>query len=533
MHIYKRGKVISTEMEIQHAEFISNDWVFSLTHLYQRVQILVVTLIPLVVVGYIYFFQDPFLLFVDHEFHEIAIGIAIIQSGFIAYVTWRCYISSGEPLMRWLTLSFLGYTLIYGFHGILTPLSDNHMSLFQIYGPVSRLTLSICLIAGLLSYGRDCHPQINRTRGKFWLGWIVFFLTIDIVIACIQLIPPDCFQVIRITMEVTSASLMLGGIAYIFISRIQSWIMMIYMISLAYFAQGSLVFILAKPWNHLWWLAHLISASGFTILSYGVIRAFHATRAFSLVFSQEETMKQLADAKSHLEERVIERTEQLRQLAIEATLAEERERLAIARDLHDDLGQILHITKIRFDSLSKTLSCGLEVQVLELNSLIAEASRLVRSLTSQLAPPALYDFGLGPALLWLRDEMERNYGLVVEARIENIPIKLSHVKNSILFRAARELLFNVVKHSGAEIAIIEMFYLEGNLFLAVEDDGIGISNIPLAFTGNPGFGLSSVRERITFLGGSLDMNSKEAGGVRVVIKLPSESMGVADEEVNG
>jgi diguanylate cyclase (GGDEF)-like protein len=65
--------------------------------------------------------------------------------------------------------------------------------------------------------------------------------------------------------------------------------------------QGSLVFIIAKPWDHLWWLAHLIGAAGFTILSYGVVRAFHTTRAFSLVFSQEEVLKQLAAAKEHAE----------------------------------------------------------------------------------------------------------------------------------------------------------------------------------------------------------------------------------------
>jgi diguanylate cyclase (GGDEF)-like protein len=74
--------------------------------------------------------------------------------------------------------------------------------------------------------------------------------------------------------------------------------MQLYAISLMFLAQSSLAFILAKPWDHLWWLAHFISACGFILLSYGVIRAFHTTRSFSLVFSQEEVMQQLTQAKA-------------------------------------------------------------------------------------------------------------------------------------------------------------------------------------------------------------------------------------------
>jgi diguanylate cyclase (GGDEF)-like protein len=74
--------------------------------------------------------------------------------------------------------------------------------------------------------------------------------------------------------------------------------MRLYAIALAYLAQSSLAFILAKPWDHIWWLAHFISACGFLLLSYGVIRAFHTTHSFSLVFSQEEVMQQLTEAKA-------------------------------------------------------------------------------------------------------------------------------------------------------------------------------------------------------------------------------------------
>ena len=228
----------------------------------------------------------------------------------------------------------------------------------------------------------------------------------------------------------------------------------------------------------------------------------------------------LLDSQERLENRVIERTEQLRQLAVQVTLAEEHERKAIARDLHDDLGQILHVTKVKFDGLTKMLSSELHSQISELNTLIADANRHVRSLTSQLSPPILRDLGLGPALHWLGDEMRRNYNLVVEVRIEDMHIMLAPVEAIILFRAARELLINVSKHAESDTAEVELYCRDGCLLLTVEDEGVGIENLDLAPHNHKGFGLSNVRERIIFLGGSLELNSKPHGGTRAVLNMP-------------
>ena len=231
----------------------------------------------------------------------------------------------------------------------------------------------------------------------------------------------------------------------------------------------------------------------------------------------------LLEARKNLENRVIERTEQLRQLAVQATLAEERERHAIARDLHDDLGQILHVARIKFDDLARIISGDIPPQVAELNALISDASHLVRSLTSQLSPPILRDLGLASALRWLSDELEHNYGLIVDTRIEELPVALSQVESVILYRAARELLINVAKHAESDTASIELFCHDSCLLLAVEDDGIGIDNPDLLFTSYKGFGLSSIRERIAFLGGTFTLSSKQEGGVRAVLKMPLAS----------
>lgn len=106
------------------------------------------------------------------------------------------------------------------------------------------------------------------------------------------------FQPLRIGIELVAVAVYLVSIALMRLKRVSSAIMLVYAISLASFAESSVAFVLGKPWNHIWWLAHFVFSIGFTILSYGVIRAFHTTRAFAWVFSQEEMMRQLAEAKA-------------------------------------------------------------------------------------------------------------------------------------------------------------------------------------------------------------------------------------------
>src|SRR5262245_61059614 len=82
------------------------------TAVYARLLLIAFALIPAYVIAYLYFFQDPKLKFDSHGFHEFAIAVATLEGLFVAYVTWQCYWSSREPLIRWLTLGFLGFVLI-------------------------------------------------------------------------------------------------------------------------------------------------------------------------------------------------------------------------------------------------------------------------------------------------------------------------------------------------------------------------------------------------------------------------------------
>jgi hypothetical protein len=102
------------------------------TQAYAALLLIAFALIPAQAIAYLYFFQDPTLKFEDHLFHEVAIAVATLEGLFITYVTWRCYQSSGEPLLRWLTLGFLGFVLIYALHGAFTGMAHHNIWLFLL-----------------------------------------------------------------------------------------------------------------------------------------------------------------------------------------------------------------------------------------------------------------------------------------------------------------------------------------------------------------------------------------------------------------
>jgi diguanylate cyclase (GGDEF)-like protein len=140
---------------------------------------------------------------------------------------------------------------------------------------------------------------VREDRSSFRRGLAVFLL-IDIVIALIAYSPVATHPAVRLSMEIGALALSIGGVGFILWRRIDTPLMWLYTIALAAFAQSSVSFLLAQAWDHQWWLGHLIFAGGFFVLSYGVLQAFHTTRAFSTVYSLEEMMRQLEGANNQL-----------------------------------------------------------------------------------------------------------------------------------------------------------------------------------------------------------------------------------------
>jgi diguanylate cyclase (GGDEF)-like protein len=266
------------------------------TQAYAGLLLIAFALMPAQAIAYLYFFQDPTLKFEDHLFHELAIAIATLEGLFITYVTWRCYQSSGEPLLRWLTLGFLGFVLIYAPHGAFTGMAHHNIWLFLLYGPASRLAMSNLLFVGLISYRRLPDDVEARSNPPMWLMWIALFLAMDLAVAWIANSDFAGHPAVRLSLEGGALVFSALNVVALLMRWIRSPLMMIYGISVTWFALSSLAFILAQPWNHMWWLAHAIFASGFFLLSYGVVQAFRTTRSFSTIYSQGELLARLSEA---------------------------------------------------------------------------------------------------------------------------------------------------------------------------------------------------------------------------------------------
>jgi signal transduction histidine kinase/DNA-binding response OmpR family regulator/HPt (histidine-containing phosphotransfer) domain-containing protein len=271
------------------------------TRLYALALIAAFAFMPMAAILYVDQFQDPKLLFMNHAFHVVAIAVATLEGLFVSYVSWSCYGKSGEPFLRWLTVGFLGFTLIYAPHGFFTPLAHENVWLFLLYGPASRFVMAGSLLMAIWVYGGKPHSAQMRAGKGFWLGWLAVYGLIDAGVAVLAYSPIAGDPWVRLSMEwgalVMSA---LCGVSML-VRRIAAPLMRLYFIAALFFAQSSLSFVYARVWNHQWWLAHIIFASGFFLLSYGVVRAFLTTGAFSTVHSEEQMMAELAAAKDHAE----------------------------------------------------------------------------------------------------------------------------------------------------------------------------------------------------------------------------------------
>ncbi len=255
------------------------------------------------------------------------------------------------------------------------------------------------------------------------------------------------------------------------------------------------------------------------------------------------TARKLADQRlqeltNSLEKRVEERTleleqrsRQLRQLAADLTLAEQRERQRLAMLLHDGLQQTLAAAKFSLALLER----GGDVQerAAAVASLIDDSIETSRSLTAELSPPILHKGGFLPALEWLAKWMQTKHGLTVRLACQEPMQRASEEISVLLFQSVRELLFNIVKHAGVRTADVEVIQLDGQIQVEVADEGAGFDPDELRTREDKstGMGLFSISERLSYLGGRIEMESAVGKGSRFRLISPYAIMPEQSSEV--
>lgn len=246
----------------------------------------------------------------------------------------------------------------------------------------------------------------------------------------------------------------------------------------------------------------------------------------------EEANQMLQDLNETLEERIEERTRQVRQLSAALTQAEERERKRLSDLLHDHIQQLIfgatmvagraknlvqRITNPEHDpgDVQDDLAASLD----ELQSTLREAGRDTRTLSVELCPPVDDDEGLPDMLDWLVDHMRERYNLSVDVHLAE-GFAASHGDlRALLFRSVRELLFNVVKHTDVEHATVRGTVDDGQLVLSVQDDGAGFDPDALAERSSHK-GFRDMQQRLETIGGAMDVESAPGEGTLVTIRVP-------------
>ena len=214
---------------------------------------------------------------------------------------------------------------------------------------------------------------------------------------------------------------------------------------------------------------------------------------------------------------------QLRRLATELTLAEERERRAIASDLHDHIGQALAVIRARLRQMqSNAMFSGMEKDIEDTLTLLDQTIQSTRTLTFEISPPVLYDLGLEPALQWLCRQFQKKYGLRAEMTSEGSgPLVPDNIQITV-FRSVQELLLNAAKHARASSVRVHLARLPAALRVEVRDDGEGfdVSREGASMDDHGGFGLFSIRERLRVLGGALGVSSSPGRGAAFTLDVP-------------
>lgn len=245
-------------------------------------------------------------------------------------------------------------------------------------------------------------------------------------------------------------------------------------------------------------------------------------RTVELENANIDLRKEVGERKKAQEKLIVYQRE-LRSLASELSLAEERLRRRIATDIHDHVGQKLAISKIKLESLAESVSSAEVAGSLdEIRGLIAEIIKSTRSLTFELSPPVLYELGLEAAVEWLVRQAREQHGLTTEFRNDRRPKPVDNDVRVLLFQAVRELLVNVAKHAHANKVKVSTRRVGDEIRVSVADDGVGFDTSRASSQGyaSGGFGLFSIRERMGHIGGYLKIESTPGRGTRISLVAP-------------
>jgi signal transduction histidine kinase len=211
---------------------------------------------------------------------------------------------------------------------------------------------------------------------------------------------------------------------------------------------------------------------------------------------------------------------ELKELSARLVSAQEEERRAISRELHDEVGQSLSALLMEAGNAARVPADSAEVRrhVDSIRKLAEASVNVIRNMTLLLRPSMLDDFGLVPALEWQAREVSKRTGLRIHVAAEESAGDLPDELKTCIYRVVQEALHNCARHSQARTVKVVVEQESARIVLTVEDDGRGFDARRVR-----GLGLVGMEERVNHLGGVFQVRSEPGAGTRVAVELPLAS----------
>jgi signal transduction histidine kinase len=224
------------------------------------------------------------------------------------------------------------------------------------------------------------------------------------------------------------------------------------------------------------------------------------------------------------EESLVLQREQLRALAERLQCVREEDRKRVARDLHDQIGQILTSIKMDMTWMTRHLPES-ENEVLarlqESIQSINDGVKAVRTICSGLRPGILDDLGLAAAIEWQTAEFASRNGVLCQVSVPPVDLHLDGDRATATFRIFQECLTNVTRHAQAKSVRVDLRQEDENVLLVVQDDGIGFQESDLS-SALGSLGLLGMKERAQFCGGDVHISSSLGKGTTITVRVPAD-----------
>jgi len=224
--------------------------------------------------------------------------------------------------------------------------------------------------------------------------------------------------------------------------------------------------------------------------------------------------------------------EQLRALAERLQSVREEDRKIVARELHDQIGQILTSIKMDMTWMARHLPPSEDkvlIRLAESIQSINDGVKAVRAICSGLRPGILDDLGLAAAIEWQGSEFASRNDIACRITVPAVDLHMDGDRATAAFRIFQECLTNVVRHAQATSVRVDLSQEDDYILLVVEDDGIGFSAPDLSNTLGS-LGLLGMRERAQFCGGDVRISSSPGNGTTVTIRIPVDTPRVERDE---